>query len=433
MVRALFISEIKRTFAQNALIAAVVLMMVGAGKRIAISRGFPAEEATLIGNGFLVFLVFLSAFVFGAKAFGQLKESHSAFLLTLPASRSGVWWTIALANLLGAIALAAGIGIYHVSSVLAVLPRLRASDSVALLVLYVWLFFLGCWSVLIFKRAASVGVAAVFLGGASLSIFIAVLTYLQIDFPTLTIIGFLMSFYFLFLFCFGSLKAFVRGEFHDVRVRITNLGALVVLMIGFTLLCVIAIDFQIPASWSDWNGPFRAGAVSNDGSHLAVVYSNSTYTVYARTDVIDLATGKTTGRFTANDLVTPVWSNDGRILNLVSRPLLLPNTLIRLALDGGVIQKTRAPFFTSNARIAKSGGDLMVVGVRGKSRVAFKTGDSAGDLHTEWTMRLNDPLPKNVVFSGPLFWRGSDGRMIIGPDDRRVFLWQDGTRRQIWP
>ena len=384
-IRPLFTSELKRTLPSNLWLCGIALVGLFLIERIGLRAGMDTETAKVGATGCAIAFAFGAPFLIGAKAFGQVKDNYSSFLLSLPAARQSSWATIAIANLLNSILISTIVAVLGIS---APGTEITTENLVWVALLYFALFFLGSCSVLLFKRAAAVAVGGFLIPIVGVAFGVILEGHLGTDGGGsfgFAILGFLLC-----LLFFGSLKAFVRAEFNDIRVRMKNLGLLTLCFVVFASAVITIINRDIPAAWGNWGDEISSAAASDDGRDIAVLSAHRQYPVYKRVEVIDIATGRVTATFVGQGLRQPVWSQDGRVLNLLATPLKPSNSLVRISRDGHKLEEWRAPFYTTLYTVRRTEGDLRIDGRGWETNVVVKTGDSSGAFDITSTISIQE-------------------------------------------
>ncbi|HLH31754.1 MAG TPA: hypothetical protein VKY31_11165 [Terriglobia bacterium] len=402
MLRPLFQSELKRTLPSNLGLGLAVVVLVRAAVMVASRFGAEAlSEAEYTGFGVGIFLIFVGAFLFGAKAFGPLKDNHSSFLMSLPASRRLQWGVIVSANF----AEAAGISVF----IYFLLPprppdfHITFQTVAELMLAYLALFFLGCCSILAFRKAAFVAVAGI-LAFVGFAVSTAALEEVLLAGVANVFVFPLMLSLIVSICAIVSLRAFVRAEFFDLRVRIKTIFALCGSFLTCFLILLAVIDSSLPAKLGTWqmmavdSGFF----VSPDGKHVAILRQNDEFPVYKRLDIIDVASGGFSQGPVDYDLKLPIWTTDGTILNIVSSRILTGSDyIIQVSPRGEVIQKTRAPVLIRLwSLIAKSGADVWMEGLLTRqfpnyhTAALLKAHDKSGGIHVERWLEFDDYVPQ---------------------------------------
>ncbi len=341
---------------------------------------FNPQDARVFAGACALFFAVGCGFLFGAKAFGQLKDNHTAFLFSLPAGRTRSWLTIVAANLATGAGCSGIIALVYPPRAFGFDPGIIGRQAVTFVLMFFGLYFLGACTVLIFKRAAVVAVAGVLMLSGGIASIVAVHAYLNTNGP-FRFFSWILPCFLLCLFAAVSLGAFARGEFINSRVRFLNLVKLLASFVVFAAVFGTVINQGVPALFGAWREDLATATVSDDGRHIAVLRSHRNYPVYGLVEIIDAKTGRLLRTFRGNHLRNPVWSADGLVLNVVSTPFWPRESLVRLPAADPILE-SKSQWFTITYAAVRIGREirLLATGWNGRDDVALKTPDTAGNL-----------------------------------------------------
>ena len=275
----------------------------------------------------IFFVSICSAFGFGGSAFWQdFKQHQRPLLMTLPVSRSTVWWSILIAR-----ALAMLPGVASVVT-LALLVKLGPTLALSVALIYVASFAFGVHSG---EEMSEEGVTLkdVVNWGAPLAVTFATIAALFIlsTFGEIWLLSLLMqtgaepsakNFFqrfggldpffaavgcalWVFLFLWLARRVFMRGEHRLVIVRARNV---VTTLIGVLLLSVvlsILATSGVFSAFDKWE-PVRVVA-SADGKYLAIIEWSNPHLRETRLTTLDLATGRVFAQRKAIGLASLMW------------------------------------------------------------------------------------------------------------------------------
>ncbi len=460
MKRALFPLEFRRIFIPTLIFLGSirVTLLIGEQFRSVLRPDLPA--ASLAFDSVALVLLVASGYFSGLAAFSQdFKQKYMFFLQALPLSKSALWWTLLLANLSAAL-LSLGVALLW--------TELGAKPLLLGLLIHLVLFCAGSGYALLFRNLSVIAAVGAFATLATLAVTVLLLISFVSDplfsrnelVPRSGMSGGQPAWipglselqpdlvYFLFcmlalllLYVFLSYRFFVAGEFYILKVRLKNAGLLLACHLGIFVVLAVAQDFSTFVA-SDpmearcpWGAPFDAcTAVSPRGDRLAVVERSRRHPQFARVSIVDVKTGKLSGRIRLRGVREIGWSSTGEslIVDLADdAPLarcsyLLPpsDSLAWVSPDGREMSRTRFRFsriliesFAAGNRllvVTKSGGRGYVLSIDPSTRKIAHLGSAPLDGQVE----IQKTVDRHLVFfhntqAPPKAWMiASEGREL---------------------
>jgi hypothetical protein len=405
MLRKLFLRELIKSAVAHAGIYASIRIALFFADLIAAKRNLiQTGDATFFGSYLLAGLV-ASGLISGELSFSAaFKAGHYFSLISLPISRSRIWFTLSLSRLSGALVVLP-VAFITIPPLLDGLRREfgvhRVPLAVAFLVsAYVMFFSGGLALTLTLRRKLIVYVWGLPFLALVVSALMEIVPYdMSKDRAFFLLVPSLLAF--AVILTASSHRSFVEGEFCNSRQGVRRHFTLGMSTIAFLVIALLLARNETIARlgerWDfslNWTG--SEGAISGDGKVLAIVSFLDHRSSINRLQLWDLESGRVVSEKYIRGISQVVWSDSGQDFNLVAWNLSIENSLgfsgdqtsewYRISRSGDLIARRRLLGQVTVHELI-SGRLLLVVQNDGLGRGYIADGDKK-------TLRL--------IFEGPL-------------------------------